>query len=394
MTCEALVANRFGLAFAVDSAVTFGPENKSITHAEKLFEVGPGIPVAIADYGCAAYAGAPWPVIIDAWRTETNNQRFETLEGYRDSLVQFLESDHPVLALDDEAVNIGGIVEDYWRGAILQPVFTQYGELPLQWDSDAWQLLQSNLAADASLWRYGPMPGFGEDFASRVREKYRETLEERGSALFDGVLPPDEIWAEFLAIVDRIYTENWISSYSRSNLVFMGYGDAEYFPRYLDLALSPRVLGRVRSREIASQSIGKDCTGILQAFANTDSIDTYVGGINRPISGYLHSQLHRDYKSLAEELTAQGSHAEWFDAAERAEKLHGAFVDAVHREYELPLMRSVASLPLRPQAVLAHALVYLTAFRCTISCNNHGSVGGDVRVATISRDKGFHWMAV
>ena len=69
-----------------------------------------------------------------------------------------------------------------------------------------------------------------------------------------------------------------------------------------------------------------------------------------------------------------------------------AILEHIGENYRAPLLDAVASLPLHEMGVLAKALVNLTAFRAHLSADDHGTVGGDIDVAIISKAEGFVWV--
>ncbi len=42
--------------------------------------------------------------------------------------------------------------------------------------------------------------------------------------------------------------QDWISPNSRFGAVFLGYGEADLFPGYLDVQIAPRLLGRTKAQ--------------------------------------------------------------------------------------------------------------------------------------------------
>ena len=91
MTCEVAVMNARGVAVAADSAVTPDGAAKCYHTAEKLFQLAPGVPVAIMTYGLAELLGVPWETVIAEYGRQSNGRRFDTLDEYWADFVAFIE---------------------------------------------------------------------------------------------------------------------------------------------------------------------------------------------------------------------------------------------------------------------------------------------------------------
>ena len=76
----------------------------------------------------------------------------------------------------------------------------------------------------------------------------------------------------------------------------------------------------------------------------------------------------------------------------RIKKLRAAAEAEVQDKYAQPLMAAVAALPRGDLAVMAEALVSLTAFRARISVTEKQYVGGPIDVAVLSKGEGFVWV--
>jgi hypothetical protein len=63
----------------------------------------------------------------------------------------------------------------------------------------------------------------------------------------------------------------------------------------------------------------------------------------------------------------------------------------MHVRFRVPLVDAVSAMPLKELAALARMLVDITAARSQIAATETGTVGGDIRVATITRHAGLLW---
>jgi len=91
--------------------------------------------------------------------------------------------------------------------------------------------------------------------------------------------------------------------------------------------------------------------------------------------------------SLSEDEVAE------MDISEEVAAATDAFFGVLHTESRAPLMEAVAALPTRELAGLCRTLVSVAAFRSQLSVDESGSVGGEIRVAVLTKHGGVQWMA-
>lgn len=65
-----------------------------------------------------------------------------------------------------------------------------------------------------------------------------------------------------------------------------------------------------------------------------------------------------------------------------------SLVQLLHQEFRAPLLDAVAGLPTRELAGLSRTLVSLAAFRSQLALDQTGSVGGEIRVAVLTKHGG------
>jgi len=101
MTSEIAIMNKEGIALATDSAVTMQGEytQKIFTSANKLFALSKYHPIGIMIYGNAIFMGIPWEVIIKEYRKKLGKKKFNTLSGYANNFIKFIESNNSLIPL-------------------------------------------------------------------------------------------------------------------------------------------------------------------------------------------------------------------------------------------------------------------------------------------------------
>jgi len=104
MTAEIIIMNKEAIAFAADSAVTVrgSSQDKIFSSANKLFSLSKYCPVGIMIFGNALFMEIPWEVMIKTYRSKLGNHTFNTLEGYANNFVAFLESSNRIFTPEIE----------------------------------------------------------------------------------------------------------------------------------------------------------------------------------------------------------------------------------------------------------------------------------------------------
>lgn len=393
MTCEAVCMNRQGLAIAVDSAVSLGAGGRAYPSAEKLFPLANGAPVAIAIFGSAQFIGIPWKLVIETFIAELGAQRYATLAEYQQAFIEFCRSEHPLFTPDKEAAEFWHTVSAYWRHR-LRPIFIEHGEDTRKWKAEAWDAAREMLRNDPDEWPSELMPGFDEAFGKEVIEAYAPEVQRLRKHWFDGESPPDDVWNGFLGTIERIFTRDVIGASVASGIVFLGYGDDEYFPSFSQISIGSRALGRLRWQQVDSGSISVNGrTGAIQVFAQPDMVDAFILGIPRRMESPLHEHIESAAHAVLKRAQVPEESLASIDVAAEAQAATDAFFTTLHYEFRAPLMDAVAALPTRELAGLSRSLVSLAAFRSQLAADETGSVGGEIRVAVLTKHGGVAWAA-
>ncbi|MDQ8176969.1 MAG: hypothetical protein P3A58_06315 [Gemmatimonadota bacterium] len=382
-----------GLAIAVDSAVSIGSSGRSYPSAEKLFPLENGAPVAIAIFGSAQFIGLPWKLVIETFIARLGSQRFETLAEYQQAFLAFCASNHPLFTAELEAQEFKATVSLFWRHQ-LRPVFAEHGEDAREWGEEAWDAVRGTLARDADWWTPDLLPGLEESLGRDVLEAFAPQVDELREYWFDGVLPPQDIWAQYLAMIERIVVRDVIVPDLASGIVFLGYGEGEFFPGYSHVSIGSRLLGRVRWRQTDRSVIAPiEKSGSIQVFAQPDMVDAFILGIPRRMERPLVEQIEQATRTALQQAQLAEASSAAVDVEAAAEAATGSFFELLHREFRAPLMDAVAGLPTRELAGLSRTLVSLAAFRSQLALDQTGSVGGEIRVAVLTKNGGVQWAA-
>lgn len=387
MTCEVACLNKTGLAIAVDSAVSVLNRNRTYHSAEKLFPL-PNGEAAIAIYGNAEFIGVPWCLVLREFFGQLGKQRLATLEEYGYRLTDFLESDHPMFTREREETAFRSGVSGYWSSC-LAPAFELWGNATTDWSEhhEAWDAVRETLDADQRHWVYPAHPAFDTAFGRRVLTECHDALVGARDQLFESP-PPSDVWQGLLSLVERMTLLDWISPNAVSGVVLLGFGADEMFPGYLDLRIAPRLLRRVKVQS-AGACVSQDADAQVATFGQSDTVESFLYGtphrsIRRVEALIAELTSHRPQEGTPEPQRVPG--------ASLATQTSSRLMDWLYEEYFGPLLEAVGALPPNELATLSGTLVSLAAFRSGIATNDTGSIGGEVKVATITKHGGFSWV--
>jgi hypothetical protein len=387
MTCQVVGMNKLGIAVAVDSAVSFIHNGKAYHSAEKLFPLNNGeTPVAIATFGVAETSGVPWDVIIHGYSARLGTTRFDTLDEYCSDFFAYVEGGAVEYSTDEAAYRLAAEVSRYW-GHGVSSVCEAHGTSVADWTQVEWESMKEWICEDEGMWNYGTMPGFPDDFGAQVVGSHGADLEGVAREMFNGKLPPPGVWQGMLVQVERMYSQDWVSRADASGLVFMGFGEGELFPRIEEFLVGPHLLGRVRRIRRSGGGITFRETGTLHIYGEGDSANSFILGVAGDSLQWLRDSVVASVLDAMPEDAPDGL----LDVDSVAAEVVGRYLHMMHVRFRVPLVDAVSAMPLKELAALARMLVDITAARSQIAATETGTVGGDIRVATITRHAGLLW---
>ena len=256
--------------------------------------------------------------------------------------------------------------------------------------SDRDRLLRELIASDHEKWRgYAKLLGLGPDFADRVIAEYRGTLDKVERAVFGEAVLSDEIREALHDTIRYFVTTSGCTCGESTGVVLAGLGEADMFPSMLHHEIGAVVLDRVVATKIGEARVTPHAKACIVGFGNR-TIDTLIQGAD--------PALQRKLPDLMGQALPAGSQARSGRARrmERRTTLAARFDALIQAEiqktYSDPFMAGVASLPRQDLAVLAEALVALTALRTRICADEKDTVSRPVDVAIVSKGEGFRWI--
>jgi len=394
MTSEIAVLTKQAVALAADSAGTLN-ENKIFNTVNKVFSLSKHQPVGVMVYSSSEVMGAPVETVIKEFRRIQGTTAYEHLDGYAQALETFLSSNTSVFS---DAARLRALA-DIASDRVVAVARGAYDILP---DSPEWgrpTKSEARLAYLKSLGRqekrvYG-RPMLHADHPVKLRGLVSRAIEDRLNQDIRETRSRFPISATTEQRIRRLALHCLLRDVEpgmETGFVIAGFGTGDVFPslRAFEFCCSACGCHRVKSR--VSVDVSNERVAYIHGFAQTNAMMSFVQGMDPQ---YVPS-LTRFVRSFFREKKRQfRKDKKTADVVERiGSDLREALareLDQLGRDFYSPLMGVVASMPKEDLAVLAEALINLTALRMRASADAE-TVGGPTDVAVISKGDGLIWI--
>jgi len=401
MTAEVAILNKHGIALAADSAVTTG-DLKIFNTVNKVFALNKTQPVGIMVYNAADIMGVPVETVIKEFRRKCCPKTCEHLEGYAEAFEAFLKAD---TSLFSEEARTGSL------SAIAESLVQQMRE------EACWKL-------NAAGWKGWGHPSAGEakraltgtiaEHERRIEktaaiqvdeqpEKERLVAAEVGSRLDEQIRLLGQLFSLDAPLETRICSlilKHFFSEAKcggETGFVIAGFGTKDVFPRLraFEFQCSALRLHKMVSRysiDISDQIISQ-----IHPFGQKDVMATFVEGIDPVyklfLSEFISNYFRQKGKELKSGIPPRPTEARLFSAigTELAREFARGLDELVWAQFVQPTVHVVASMPKEELAILAEALINLTALKRKAS-RDAETVGGPTDVAVISKGDGLIWI--
>ena len=401
--------NRMGVALAADSAVTadVGNSSKVRDTAVKLFMLSKYRPVGVMVYNNSLLLSVPWETIIKLFRQEFGPRRCDTVIGYAEELIDYVERNTRRLFSED--------VQDLY--------FAQALELEFEWieqeASDEWQYeigdgRQAGDEAEAELIErvigraLARWESKANEHSSHFGDRLAQDLLSRNSGGINKVV--GRVFAGWdlreagvrglREIAKLAVTKAHFVREQMSGLVIAGFGETEHFPAVQHLTIGGVYGDQLKLRWEPPEQVSEENPSSIMAFGDDEMVESFLFGARRGVLRRLD-----DAKAYIRELPIQaldvvpGLSAEQKAAAtaivrEASERKATEFGERVLYECAVRAAetnRTVETLTVRELAHVASTLVGLGSFQKQMS-QDRETVGGPVDVAVISKGDGFIWI--
>lgn len=233
------------------------------------------------------------------------------------------------------------------------------------------------------------------DFATYLSDKYSSTLNDYLTRDYSWVL--DEQKSRLIPKVFEMFNRNFFRN-SFTGIAIAGYGKMDVFPQMMHLHISSLIDGKVRYCVRDATTISENNPVSLLPLAQTDVMQTFLFGINdvfiNDIAAEIQTQISDNLNAVDSDLFIDGRKDEIKNQLDSvAPNVVKKLATKANDEYMLPILQSVATLPIEELALLAESMINITSLRRKVAIdNNIGTVGGPIDVAIISKGDGFIWL--
>ncbi|WP_149240422.1 hypothetical protein [Dyadobacter sp. 32] len=405
MTAVVGILNKTAVALAADSAVTVSGKNKQkiFNTANKIFKLSNYQPVGIAIYNSASLASTPWENIIKSYREKLGNEKFDTVEAYKNDFLTYLCNSPHFVSKETQENSIKDLLE-MLIGYFDEQYHKEFPAPTGPQDSQEIQLL-------STFKRY-----LGEYVAVMNTKPLNEglhNLTEEDLISFISSIDTNQVFEMYNIgdvqlknlFLDAVIAYARSSEYyqSHSGLVFSGYGELEIYPALASITVGEVIANNVRSTSYTDCKIDDNMDSAIIPFAQTDVIQTIISGISPFMAESYNSTIKeflQQYNGIILNLlnNQPGSEIEHIKESIRninVDDLVNRFsqeIENVKNDSSIsPTLDTISFLSKEDLVEMAESLIYMTYLKRRIMSDEE-SVGGPVDVAIITKTDGFIWI--
>jgi len=396
MTAEVAIMNRIGVALAADSALTIGEGKKTLSSADKLFQLSRSVGVMV--YGSAVFLGVPWETIIKEYRRELGEGEFATVEEYAGDFCGFMSRNKmlfPKKDRDEGVLNLLWESYDYIFRVINRRLESEDENLSPKESARILEEELDELSKEVRKSRSfesvtdAAIVAIRKKFAKNIREIQAEFMEDFPVS----VAARDKIQSIGIDLLRKYLIPE------DSGIIFAGFGNREVMPSIHEYKIHGMVGDELRVIN-GLDATASSSWGIFP-FAQADEILSFAKGIHPD----HHVQMRASADQFLDDVISsvldiiQESGLVLPDATKnqinsmadkRIGKLFDDWVNMAEAHGE-PIVDMLESLPKHEMAFMAEALVNLAKFRTRVT-PVLDTVGGSIDVAVVTRGDGFVWI--
>lgn len=397
MTAQIAVFNLNGVAVASDSTTTVSnPERtRTVSGAQKLFDLGPDHRVVAMTSGEARFMRVPYAVLIPRWR-ESLTTAPAHVEDYARQFLTWLPTQRDLFGPEGQERLWKWMLEDYYL-MVRSRLHRQLKDHDLQdtpWDhADV-----ANLVTDSVLEMVATLESRDDlhEVDLEADRAFLSTQAEIITGAFDYVFDdtPRTVAADetLLTRVPELILAKQEPWDVDSTVAFIGYGAEDAFPGHQVIELTGMVGERLRysAREPAGTHVFN--TSIVTPLAQSEAIFTFLRAYNSAFPSLAHDRLEAvgveilGLDGLTDQARSQISQL----LSDGHEALTADIESHSWEQFISPMLSTVESLPIGELARMAESLVGIQALR-SHSSDRQPSVGGAIAVVTIAPDTGVTW---
>lgn len=405
MTAEIVILNREAVALAADSAVT---GQKVFTSANKLFTLSKYHPVGIMVYGNAHLMDVPWETVIKIYRKKLKKEKFATLEGYANDLIDFLDKGNRLFPNSVQEEYLRTSIKAYFsyiRDEIKREVHSVYdkGE-KIEDPKDVKEIVSRIIENHSKRWaKQSNIPTIPKGFNRRLIQKNSALISNIIKEVFEKLPISARLIDLLKGIAGDLFAKfpEGIRKEDVSGIVIAGFGEEETFPSFCSFDIEGMVYDRLKFKVHASEKIDFDTIAGIMPFAQGEMVYTFMEGVDpfyvNVEASFLSELLYKYTESFVDGIRNYGD-AQKDKLKKKMKRVGKEMLEEYwnrlgqyrNENYADPITRVVSMLPKEDLAAMAESLVSLTSFKRKVTLDE--TVGGPIDVALISKGDGFIWI--
>ena len=383
MTAIVGVLNKHAVALAADSAVTIGGGRKILNSANKIYALSKYHPVAVAIYGNAEFVGTPWEIIIKEFRKKIGNKPSSKLIDYPSQFFKFLSENHH-FCCEQESLQV------------LKDNLSSFYSFVLERGNNNSESIK-NVLLEFEMRPSTPfLHSFTKDHILYLEKKLNKELNDICNELLNlGVQMERE---RIFNVLISVLTNNLPPTLS--GLVFVGYGEKEYFPVLCHYKVGNLINDTLALLPPETVVINKQNPSAICPFAQTDVMRTILEGVSPEMQEIFKNSLTSTFNQIITNLADLIDKNGDVVLADKIRKIDIVPFQRAFYRYSsqaqrtlctTPFVQSVISLEKEDLADFAESLITLTSLKRKVSMDQE-TVGGPVDVMVISKGDGIIWM--
>lgn len=405
MTAVLGILNKQAVAIAADSAVTIStPKGRKISNtANKIFKLSRSSPIGIAIYSSSTYMRTPWEIIVNSYQKKRSGISFELLQDYAKDFIDYVDREFPSTENDDKLA-LNYLLNVVWSNIEANALSENGGLTPQNVKSFIVllvKILQKHIDDFVKTPCYTSFTDYTEEMFDQqygmiINEFYKQLLEHR--KLLNEHIETTSFFQQLRKLIYLlIVSPNKLQE--SSGIVFVGYGESEYFPSLVAIDVSFAFASRMRYLLLQNETITKDVDAAIYPFAQHDVIDTIIQGIEPSLEIQYFDNTMKALKQVQEAIASKidsqdsvlAEQVRKVNITSILQNLQAANDNIKNRKYIAPLLETISSFSKEELASMAESMIELTALKRKMTFEEE-SVGGPVDVAVISKSDGFVWI--
>ena len=410
MTVEVAVMNRMAVALAADSAVTVTDGNTVQIHdsAIKIFMLSKHHPVGVMIYNDDSLLGVPWETIIKLFRRRLGDKSSETIEKYGEELIGYLNGNQDLFPPElQENYYLRTLKSEYEQIArdaekkLIERIQYDPRDPEKEWKTHGVECAEAVIQSRVQFWREQANTScFDEALSNDFLGNLSGNISDLVLRVFEGWPIDEKSIGPLQELSQLLILKDYFPHDASSGVVIAGFGEREHFPALQHFLVGGIYGNKLKFKRSACAKIAEDTPSIVEAFAYTEMVQSFLYGIPSKVLGHLEEAIGSIRETpvatidIIDDLSPE-QQKHWRQKIRIVtEKQAAEFSDRVLYDCALrkgEILQEIASLRAKDLAQVASTLVSLSSFQKRMSFERE-TVGGPIDVAVISKGDGFIWI--